>query len=503
MYIDEGNQRSGRDDLGAALTSGRAFSVVPRNGLVVIDADADALGPWYSAALNGATAIGCAIVRVGSGRPGHEHAWIVGPVGWDSQDIAAELERFGAPRRQLRFGDGGRIRPPCSPHRLSGAGHLIDPRDQKEALVRLTGRPNAVPLDPRFDQLIKWGDVEHRYWRDGTPMRSRAVLAAAFAYVNAGNELSDLQEALASSSSELGMKYRERDDRWLAEIWANARSVVRANPPRGQGIKDHQLDLIANAIDLYPWKGRTGTTDRRVFEAMFGIAQNIRSLQVEVSYRRLGELAGVEAKTAVNAVTRLLGSTGAPMIVRIPGWSTSQSGCYSLAPAVELGRSTSNDHTNSIAPLEGNSVVITDVVQPPAGFLGEPGGLPRGAWETYRAMPERQWLATAQVVERRPGEASASTVRGHLWALLSAGFVDCRNCGRRNLWQALPAPDLVRLTTYLGVPDKRARLHDRHVLERALYRDWKQAADDSGGTCMPPLPRSPHDDDWTASNNGT
>lgn len=144
------------------MARGDAFMVYLREGVVAWDADPDegteGMPPWVATIRRVAAEIGGRCVIVGSGQPGHYHVYVVAPPGWSSAEIKERfLQEQDIPAGAQRAGSG--IRPPLSPHRLGGAGTLLEPPDYSLALAALTSRPGVIPLSLESQRVLRSGTL--------------------------------------------------------------------------------------------------------------------------------------------------------------------------------------------------------------------------------------------------------------------------------------------------------------------------------------------------------
>ena len=456
--------RGGYASIREAASEGRPFMVGLRDGLVALDVDPADGNVLPDGVLAAARTVGCEIVRVGSGRAGHEHVYINGPVGWTTADLRQMVKDAGVGQQMIRWG-GRDIRPPLSRHPDGGRGNLIEPTDRSDALRRLQTKPRQTGFNrEKWDHVLATGVAPGGRYAGN---RSAAAAGFAVAAVNAGWRRREFEAAVRLSSAlspKLTAMGEANAETWLSTTWANACRKVRDSPPTSQN--QGAVEAITRTALTYPWRGVAGETDRRVYSWLAGLASEVRGTRVGCDQRRIAERVGVTRKTVGKSLQRLR-ATG--FLVLVEGGSGTQASTYELLPKVGVRYS-----NTSLAPLYrsiGVSNTDFDDCLPDA-FRGQ-CGLPRAAYDTWQALPADQWTTVAGVSLARPGSLSSETVRKHLRALLSAGLVE-RNSARGQRWRRLPADQatLVSLAAYLGSAGATEFQREQHERERDTYRQW-------------------------------
>ena len=106
----------------------------------------------------------------------------------------------------------------------------------------------------------------------------------------------------AGKFAELRLKSDAEALRWLRLSYDSAKNFVIAHPSAGRTAAMRALDWA----NWRSWPGRTGSTDRAVFQAHAIIAKRAGALVYAASCRDLAELAGSTAVTASKSTRRLI-----------------------------------------------------------------------------------------------------------------------------------------------------------------------------------------------------
>lgn len=303
--------------LDEAVTSGRAYFVVPRPDLLVVDADlpqdpalaADRLAS-FDLLVEAADRCGVAHVVVASGRPGHRHGYLLLPAG-----RARSLVEQWCRDRGLDVRDRG-VRPPGAPHR--DGVHVavpLSPRTGPEVLEVLSGpvdtdaasrlahRLMPVQLPARVQSALRHGHEAAAY---ESPSHARMALAVAIRSRQGPRVL--LEMLLGDRSSPLGRTYRARPGRWqqqeVRRLWDKAGDWIQTRPTVGPVAL--LVDRYEMALDANQWRGMAGGTDLAVAEAFAALSRRVGSVTVGFALADLGVAAGISQDTARAAVRRLV-----------------------------------------------------------------------------------------------------------------------------------------------------------------------------------------------------
>lgn len=474
LLIAANNRRTGPNGaaewvaIPEAIAHSRAFAVEPRPGLLALDVDADRGDhTWADVVVPQVRARGCAVVRVASGRPGHEHVWLNAPVGWSTEDLRKSVLEAGAPAGQVRI---NATRPPLSRHRLGDHGQLLDPLIVDEAVQRLGRRPLMLDLTLEALELLRCGDVTGKYRHRGKPSREYMIQALIVWWVQAALPFEDLLERLRDPANVAGEKIRDKafDDgrAWLARKWDDGREFVRDNPRRPTlQVEGERLAQVLSTVQTHAWGGRTGVTDRAVYAALAAIcAEHLSRPVLRCSHRRLAEITGVSRKTVARSLQRLRKAGLVTVELEHVGLAATD---WRLHPE-RLACDPSN-----LSLLRGDREGTTGVSSTtfdgsrPDAFRTR-HGLTAGAWQTFSAMPVDLWIKTNQLRELRPYGPTLPTLRSHLVALLSAGFVD-HDDSRKQYWKRSPHADVERYARVMGLAGSTERQRELNEAERAAW----------------------------------
>jgi hypothetical protein len=338
ILIDENNSGQGWCPLEEAVRSRRPFAIQVREDVLAIDADQPAL---LQKLLGLAAALRRDVlypVVLRSGRPGHAHLWC---------QIAEPALRADYGRRAKALGFDVReesklCRPPMAPHRhgrpLAVLGAHPETRHWQEALAeigreqrrqeieatwrRITHNPTWClssrtpvaaaaptkpararrrPLNPKWDRLVRNGVPEGQ--------RHQAIQAVTLAAVNAGWTEADLFRVLIHNR--LGEKVLEQRGEaaqrlYVSAAWqkAVARAVASPPVPGGPSVQA-EVTRLREAVAAYPWKPRSGTTDRTVVEAHLDTIARTGKLEHDANVRDLGVATGLTWQCVSKAHQRL------------------------------------------------------------------------------------------------------------------------------------------------------------------------------------------------------
>lgn len=163
-------------------------------------------------------------------------------------------------------------------------------------------------LAAKWIDLLRSGDAQDY---DGD--RSRAGMALAVAFVNAGWPLSEWMFEMKSAYNGAALWYckdsrgRRRDpDRRLLRDYKKAQDYVNRSPAVATATETRQLIGEHRVLmESRPWPGRTGPADRSVLIAMHKMATKANKLTLSASVREVAETAGVGTATASRALRRL------------------------------------------------------------------------------------------------------------------------------------------------------------------------------------------------------
>lgn len=238
LLIDERNQGEGFSSLASALSRGKAFAVLIREGIAFGDFDQTdglELAAVASAQLE---AIGFRPVVVASGQPGRAHVWVYAP-GKALASAVAVLELYATEVRTN--GPGRYARPPLSPHRLEFSTGLVG-LEADEALDRLRPKLPAEALDEL-----------RRGWHVGE--RSEGLLSLALRYVHAGRTRGEFVRQVVDHPQGAGAKTVGRsDDRYLVATYDKALQLFARKD--GKSSVDRELDELEQLANATVWPAR-------------------------------------------------------------------------------------------------------------------------------------------------------------------------------------------------------------------------------------------------------
>ncbi len=303
--------------------------------------------------------------------------------------------------------------------------------------------------------LLRHGDRTRRY-----TTRSEVVQALAVAAVNAGWSRQQLLDELLDPRNEGGARVRQqRDaDAYVARSWTRAAEFIAASPP----ISDPSAARAAIAelrdlADAHPdrWRGKTGLTDRKVFEAHLEIATAAAHLQHTASIRQVAETAGVHRDTVLRAQGRLRADRLLTLVDVGEGTLASR---WRLPDPQRV--SWPNTATSPHTPTPGASGRV-----PPRHDLWRMRALGSAAWQVARHLHAQaltlDQLAAATRLHRR-------TLQRALQRLVNHRLVE----KVRDAWQ-LVSDEFDQAARRAGLAGAGQRQRVVHLEDRQAYRLWR------------------------------
>lgn len=294
-----------------AVSAGVAFFVRVRRDVLALDFDEEDAVARAHGAYAALRVAGHLPVMIASGQRDRRHVFcLLRP------DRRGDVEKYQRLRpHEMRPS----IRPPFTPHRYRDdplvRPALLLPNSVDEAVDRLHRRPQ------RRGRALGGGAVAVLK-RDSALVRktgSETIFSLAKGAANAGWTVEEFLVLLTSGTFPICKVFAARCDRegpedsvaWVRErLWPDAAQVVTATPPRRPEDNPRGRALLAWAIMVEPWPGRTGATDRAVFLAL--VQKHLRSgaNPVDASIREICLLAGISSRDTVMKSLRRLQSRG-------------------------------------------------------------------------------------------------------------------------------------------------------------------------------------------------
>ena len=309
-------------------------------------------------------------------------------------------------------------------------------------------------------------------------------LVARFADAGAGERNETLLQVApmvirlkgAEGADMLRMAYSGDDDRWLESALKGALAKYAGSAaPNWTGRSRYvtkALGLITQQVRYGCWRGATGSTDRKVLLGIVRMCASRRRMTAVCSARTLALLTGLEPKTVVSAVTRLVESghlcvvgkdgDGAPEYTPIAGKLTA--GCRNRS---------GGDGAPEYSPIAGElTTVLSKRESPPRGFPVDPlhdVWLGDGLTGRHSHVFDLVSVGARRAKEiATAGGMGYDTARDALAKLVDAGMLD-----RQGTAYSVPA-DVVEIADTLAVELcgrlRRAKLAERIREERARPR---------------------------------
>ncbi|GAA0945891.1 helix-turn-helix domain-containing protein [Actinocorallia libanotica] len=394
LLIDSDNQPKGWVPIEDAVSSGMAFAVDPRTGVVALDLDSPELvteglkvKDWAESLLGAGT------VLTASGREEHRHLWVILPEEMSEEDFREALGANypGIPGDAVRHTQA--TRPPLSPHRWGLPVSLIDPPTVAEALSRLS--PNGTPsekeeakqLPPKFARLMREGDTEgKRDTRHGAEMAiAIAAVVTGFSrdwYV--GESLDPTNRGFAKTQEIEYLKGHRAAIDHAGRTYDKAVLYVKEN----NVTLGFDSEKFSQSIAAYRAAVEAATfkkaTDRDVLLALIGLGEEHESYSPMAAIRELHLRSGRSKGTISAALKRLVDQ----------GWITRDKAVEKTASyRFNLGKC---DRTSTYSTHGGTETVCTKNVTHPV--FTSPKALGGRASEIWAKMP-REHVSMAEAVK--------------------------------------------------------------------------------------------------------
>ncbi len=483
MYIDSNNKAEGFDSIEVAVETGRAFCTVPDERILVIDQDderdLDALLTFHREVK--AQRLPPVLWQTGS--PGHHHLDVRID---DPQTRKRWAERAKELGLGVRVGEGGRTRPPLTPHRRGLSVQLLNPEDPVEAAYRLSPPPprrrRTRRLPPRIQTLLTEGGTEEEYPHpEGGVDRSKVMFSILLSALQAGMEKDAVFGLLRDPTHAGGArlqcdrdgveKSKEEAQDDFDRSWGNAEARVRANPPRStyRSVRS-DIDGILD-VARHHLRGRTSGTDLAILDAFARVGRLGNTLEIGASIRRLAELACISGHRTVRASLYRLRASGwlrektkghgrhaAVYVMTVPSSVVSKVTHYTLSPP--LG---GDESSNGAVMRHGERAAFMRSWNGHRG-LGKP------PWRVLNCLLQVGPITKADLVRQMSTENMArATVYRAVKKLLVWKIIEADEKG------ILFGPSdvearLERFEQEVGLDTAKEQQRERHEEERIAYR---------------------------------
>lgn len=342
--------------------------------------------------------------------------------------------------------------------------------DLPEAITALAGeRPSVaaasleVPQEPAPPLSLTRKKLRHHpdvlaTLRSGNPAqegksRSETDFAVAVAMAKVGFTVGQIASALGRWSEkgiEAGWGYCLRTARQGTLAFMRSPSFGRESR-----IVVARLERRIACLD---WSGKAGRTDRDVFQVLLDTAKRFGRLSIDLSGRDLADAAGITAKTAFKAFSRL---TERGLIARGTGTREPTQACKWLLKVEWLLDAEMRNYPTHIAqPTIVQRVCGVDM-QHDLWRNGALGKAKRRIYELLRTCGETSVKELARMHGTKPGN-----VQRHLKELERYGLVAKVDDGR---WRA-ELVDQDQIAEALNAAGVGERQRHQHNAERAAYR---------------------------------
>jgi DNA-binding transcriptional ArsR family regulator len=386
------------------------------------------------------------------------------------------------------------IRPPHAPHRLGGTSRVLD-QDPQTALASLRegndpqllaglltahGVPAWVTevavadtdimsavnrLTPHVREILITGKKRH-----GDQSRSGVVWSVLLGAINAGLDFGPTVAILREPKHRGGERFRQEitrhgEQRALRVIWTEwerAHHYAAANPIIGSPT-DVRI-LLIEQFDLamqLDWRGIAGNTDRAVYTALIHIAIKNGTLTPTASQRQLAEHAKIERHQTIGISLKRLAKRG--LVFEQKRGTGREASTLRLSTAL-LSEERTTNHLN-IGGCEISGALLGTTLMTTQHDVFRRLGLGLSGWQVYSALDLVESLTVAEIA--RVCGKHPSTVYARFPKLRDAGLAVEVESG---LWLRADM-DLDDVAVALDVQDATARQHERHEIERQLYRE--------------------------------
>jgi predicted GNAT family acetyltransferase/DNA-binding transcriptional regulator YhcF (GntR family) len=456
------------DSVEEAAESGRAFLVDPKDTLLVVDLDLDALPFSVTHVLDWLEGhgFGSSVVRVASGRvtddgEPHEHIWVFVPKGQRQLLRDGLINHAGIPKAHVRA--GLKMRPPLSPHRTPGVEpYLIAPEGVAEALERLGPPDVAGELSDYVMGLVIHGDVAGKLRG-----RSGTLYSIALGMRRKNRGFDEFRAMMLNTSNKGGAKLHEdilpnqgsaAAERELWNTWERAGKHVASTPDfTKETARKRIAEMMRDAALLAPWSGRTGGYDLRILMGLCSIAYRNGHLVQAPSLRTLAVEANAGKPSAVSKGLGRLEAAGWIQGLSPDGTTNRFKLLVDTYPRV-IG-ATSID----CPPIEPMDVAL--MTHPAFRAVSGLGITPGRAWMMLQVLGP---LDRADLTSRLG--CSASTARRALDELETVGLAVETADG----WEAVgDVDDLDRVAAERGVFEVLERQADVIAAERRRQEEWE------------------------------
>ncbi|GAA2061087.1 hypothetical protein GCM10009839_85030 [Catenulispora yoronensis] len=302
-----------------AAMSGRAFLVDPKDTLLAVDVDLDAVSftAEYVTEWLEAHGFGSSIVRVASGRvtkdgEPHEHVWVSVPKGQREQLRDGLIDHAGIPKSQVRVNQ--KMRPPLSPHRSGLEPYLIAPGSVAEAL-ELLGPPDVAG---ELSDYV-WGLVVHGDTAGKRRGRSGTLFSIALGFQRKRRDFAEFRQMMLNPAHKGAAKLHEdlipnrgmaAAETELRNTWGNAGRETDKTPDfTKETARERIAEMMRDAALLTPWRGHTGF-DLQVLIGLCAFAYERGHSVQAPSLRTLAQWANAGKPAAVSKALKRLETAG-------------------------------------------------------------------------------------------------------------------------------------------------------------------------------------------------
>lgn len=514
--LGENNSHTGQTmSITDAVAFGRPYFVRISRHLSVLDYD-ESEDPQFPTKVQRMVDDGFEpVVRVRSGRRGHEHWYFRVPAG-ESPRHYPPLENYGIATSRRLWGGGNQsgktVRPPLSPHRLGLPVELVKPQSVAEAIIRLTPPsdvvheevPVAAHMSERTRRLLVDGDVDGQCEvvdSDGVIRTSRSAMYMGVVHAFIRDHLSldeliacslqEINKGCAKVHAELALRGTAKAIAYVRNAHESAIAWRERNPEKTIANPDDAVEYLLTAREaVRTYRGfnpKTETTDRAVLAALIDIGLQVHgdgkigaTIEPAPGLRRLALKAGCDRKTVGNSLERLVADGWITQVhdtaTGTPGPGRNVPTRYRIQIKTSLSTPSTGTYPLGAKPVDGvvnthlsmmNQEVVFDAFHRDA--------LGRGARETYEAMvASGSWMTVAEISEVTGKKHT--TVRAHLRKLKNdeLPFSLVRQASRTYAAVVASEANLMSIAEYYGTSGSTSRREARYRNEQEAQQIFSE-----------------------------
>lgn len=391
---------------------------------------------------------GISPVVVRSGRKGHFHAF----ARIDDPGKMADAIAFAKPLGKDFVKRS--IRPPLTPSQRFGTVRLVWPLTPREAVRFLSAHPGRAKAEQAFFEFVRFGPSKPKD-------RSGPEFVACQLALKAGLTFEECRVALLRPENKVGAKTRERsNDGYLRGVWRAAEQrVAKVGYIGDRAEARREIEVRRRYWEQQPFPGPSGAADRAVLNAIFGLAEALGTMRIDISVRQVADDAGIGKTAAANALRRL---ADRGCIYRVKAATHKTAARYRIEAVPQCGEA------DTYIPSGGGC--IRGVSASPHSLAHDAfrrGALGKRAGELYALLLQRGPLSAHEISERLG--ISRRSVWEYLRRLREQGLAGPVSGDSSWVGIEVTPVRLDQIAEGLGSLGAGTRARERFALERKLY----------------------------------